>query len=341
MSQRLSAEEDTCARRLWREAGLDAAVQSTSLAPGANNRVFRLTNGDQQALLKVYYTGADDPRDRFGAEVAFARFLQNHDIPAAPKVLATDREANMALFEFIEGRRLNPGEVTKAHVASALEFVLRVNQHRSSPEAAGLPEASEACFSIPEHLGCVERRVQRLADIGDATAIDREARQFVERDLTPAWVHVRQRVRHQESTPDKSSGALRPDQRCLSPSDFGFHNALVTAEGRLRFFDFEYAGWDDPAKLACDFFCQVEVPAPMSEFRDFAAGLTTSFGAHALRRTELLLPVYRIKWCCIVLNEFLPAGADHRRFARGGESKERKAGQLAKSRAMLQQLKLV
>ena len=38
----------------------------------------------------------------------------------------------------------------------------------------------------------------------------------------------------------------------LSPSDFGFHNSLFR-NNKLFFFDFEYAGWDDPIKLMCDF----------------------------------------------------------------------------------------
>jgi len=50
--------------------------------------------------------------------------------------------------------------------------------------------------------------------------------------------------------------ALPADETCLSPSDFGFHNALVDPSGALSFLDFEYAGRDDPAKPVSDFFCQ-------------------------------------------------------------------------------------
>ena len=39
----------------------------------------------------------------------------------------------------------------------------------------------------------------------------------------------------------------------ISPSDFGFHNALRTNTGPV-FFDFEFSGWDDPAKTIIDFF---------------------------------------------------------------------------------------
>ena len=50
---------------------------------------------------------------------------------------------------------------------------------------------------------------------------------------------------------------------------------------------------------------------------DFARSVVSELsdpGQH-LRRISLLRPVYRIKWCCIMLNDFLPAGSRRRSFA--------------------------
>jgi hypothetical protein len=33
------------------------------------------------------------------------------------------------------------------------------------------------------------------------------------------------------------------------------------------------------------------------------------------KRVALLLPVYQTKWCCIMLNDFLPAGNQRRAFS--------------------------
>ena len=131
---------------------------------------------------------------------------------------------------------------------------------------------------------------------------------------------------------------LRTDDRCLSPSDFGFHNAILANDGRLRFIDFEYAGWDDPSKLICDFFCQPAVPAPPQAFERFARAVVAEFPNPAihLARARLLLPIYRVKWVCIMLNEFLPVGGSRRAFS--GTSVERdarKISQLAKAQAAL------
>ena len=131
---------------------------------------------------------------------------------------------------------------------------------------------------------------------------------------------------------------MPPEQRCLSPSDFGFHNAILAADGRLRFFDFEYAGWDDPAKLICDFFCQPELSVNQEHWKFFVEQLILAVSADAALRDRalLLLPAYRVKWCCIILNEFLGAGRDRRTFSMGEESAaSRKSIQLNKARRLL------
>jgi hypothetical protein len=128
--------------------------------------------------------------------------------------------------------------------------------------------------------------------------------------------------------------------RRLSPSDFGFHNSLRTDGGRLRFLDFEYGGWDDPAKTVADFFCQVAMPVAPEHLGLVVEVLASGLAEPGPFRTRvaLLLPVYRVKWCCIVLNEFVRVGSSRRRFA-GADLETKKATQLQKARRILQLLK--
>jgi hypothetical protein len=129
-----------------------------------------------------------------------------------------------------------------------------------------------------------------------------------------------------ENTPAMSLGA-----QILSPSDFGFHNTLVQ-DGRLSFVDFEYAGWDDAAKLACDFICQPELPVTAAQGEQFVAELQAALpGLDALaERVAQLLPVHRLKWCCILLNEFRPEFRQRRAHA-GLASEGLQAAQLRKA----------
>ncbi|MFX9699951.1 hypothetical protein ABTP10_19680, partial [Acinetobacter baumannii] len=75
--------------------------------------------------------------------------------------------------------------------------------------------------------------------------------------------------------------AIDPSARCLSPSDFGFHNAVQRPEGQIVFVDFEYFGWDDPVKLTCDFMLHPGMDLPDDLAQRFRRGMARLFRAQA------------------------------------------------------------
>jgi hypothetical protein len=326
------------ARSVLASAGVPAVFRLEPITGGGNNRVVRVDSAAGPVVLKAYFRHPDDPRDRLRADFGFSSFAWQVGARALPRPLASDSAAGMAVYEFVAGRKLAPGEVTAAHVAEAASFFHAVNEHRSDSAAADLSEASEACFSIAAHVACVDRRVARLGDIDAASPLGRKAAEIVGRRIAPAWDRVGDSVLAAAGT--GADEPLAPVDRCLSPSDFGFHNAILAAEERLRFLDFEYAGHDDPAKMVCDFFCQPAVPVPREHLPVFVsslAGLWESPSAFR-RRCELLLPVYELKWCCIMLNEFLPADGRRTFAGAGGDREARRAAQLAKVVAALDRM---
>lgn len=323
---------------LLERAGLVDPWSSTPISGGGNNRVFRIDATGSSVLLKQYFRHPDDPRDRLAAEWAFATYAWNKGVPRVPRPLACDAEAGLALFEFLPGRVLRPGEVTHAHVLQAAGFVEHLNADRLPAGAADLGPASEACFSLGEHVERVDVRVARLQTIEVTNEIEAAAARFVSEELSRRWNILRAPVL--EAAQRNTGGLLAESSRIVSPSDFGFHNAMCDDEGRLRFFDFEYAGWDDPAKLVCDFFCQVKVPAPRASLPAFAQAIggLVDDSAALQERVHRLLPVYAVKWCCIVLNEFVPTSAARREFSSGESRESRQQVQLAKAGEMLARL---
>ena len=96
--------------------------------------------------------------------------------------------------------------------------------------------------------------------------------------------------------------------RTLSPSDFGFHNALLRPDGTLVFIDFEYFGWDDPAKTVADFFLQPQAPlAPERLASAFLQRLPAVCGRApaSASGSPCVYPLLSLKWCLIMLNPFL------------------------------------
>jgi len=316
-----------------------AAGTIARLHGGANNAVFRVDVPAGSFLLKQYFSHPDDDRDRFGAEVAFCRFAWEHGICVPPRLVASCPEERLALFEFVVGRPLTAAEIDGDMIAQAVRFCQQLQDARVESDAAALPLAAESCFSIRQHLACVERRIRRLQAMDPQSGLQRDALRFVLGDLSRCWDDTRNRVLARCGVlgiaPEME---LSWSDRVLSPSDFGFHNALLDRLGNVRFFDFEYAGWDDPAKLVCDFFCQVEVPVPPALFPAFCAGIVSRLREpeRVRQRIDVLFPVYRVKWCCIVLNAFLPLGRARRQFSaahlRPARQPER---QLEKARRLL------
>jgi len=291
------------------------------LKGGGNNKVFKVND---EFLLKSYFKHENDKRDRLNSEFSFAKFAWNNDIKTLPKPYACDKINNLGLYEFINGRRLQSTEIDECVVQQAIDFYLEINKHKNTPEAKKLPFASEACFSIAEHINCVEKRIKIVKTIENIYAL-----KIIENELIPKWLEIKSNIDKNEIQSTKIDDC----NRCLSPSDFGFHNAILTIDEKLKFIDFEYAGWDDPAKMVCDFFCQPEIPVPIKYFDFFTNEISKCFSDNIKERINLLFPVYQIKWCCIMLNEFLTIGDKRRRFA--GRSSEQKTAQINKVKLAL------
>ena len=324
------------AGHLMAQAGLGSARALSRLAGGKNNQVYRVdTDGGAPLVLKRYFSDPRDGRDRLSAEWNFLERAWQDGVRAIPQPLVKGADEQAALYSFVAGQKLDGGELKPEHVDAAADFVLAVNARRH----ADLPAASDACFSISDHLELVERRMLRLAALDHEAPHAAEAQRLVFTTLRPVWDRVRQRAL-------RGALALGLDLLCslsetecwLSPSDFGFHNALATDDGRLIFLDFEYAGRDDPAKLVVDFFCQPEVPVSSSHLDRFVGKLALDHAARA--RCRLLLDVARVKWACILLNDFLPVGAARRAFADASEREARCAAQLEKAKAKLAEIRI-
>lgn len=266
-------------------------------------------------------------------------FLSNHGVRNTPEPITCCFEENLGLYRFIEGREVTCKDVSYQRVQELLSFFATINQLRPLPDALLLPNASEACFSIREHLLHIQTRIERLAAIEINSDIDSQAVDFVNERLRPAWQQISKKILM--SMPDESllRKCIIQEEIVLSPSDFGFHNALIKPDGPLIFIDFEYAGWDDPVKTISDLFCQPKVPIDFRYFESTAVSLLKESGGDlekGMSRLRLLFPAYQVKWCCILLNEYLPVGNKRRSFADPlHRTDARKAQQLEKAEKLI------
>ena len=313
---------------LYRRHGISGPITTRRIRAGRNSEVSHLTNADGQWILKRYYKQPNDPRDRMGVEFGFLTFLAGAGARSVPKPLAKDVALGCALYSFLPGER--PAAITAELVTQAASFVVSLDQLRESPGARALPAAADSCSSLREHLALMATRVDRLVAVRREPDTE-EAHAFVAERLQPLSERLQQRLAHELEDP-RLAEPIPHESRVLSPSDFGFHNTLLH-EGRLSFVDFEYAGWDDPAKLVCDFICQPELPVSDAQGRQFCEELSSQLphGDAIGQRVRKLLPVHRLKWCCILLNELRIEDRKRRLHATGVEPEGLLAVQLAKA----------
>ena len=299
---------------------LDVAVGGR----GGNNRLWRVSTADGRRLaLKTYPRVAGDGRDRLGAEVAALTFLAQNDIGPAPRLLAADRAHDEELMSWVEGAA--PGPATAALVDQMAAFAARLHAARRAPGAQALGWASEACVSAAALLEQVETRLARLRGVADA------------HPGLAALLDDAARLRDQAAPAARAAPPLDPAARTLSPADFGLHNALLGADGRLVFLDFEYFGWDDPVKLVAEL--------PLHPAMDLGADLAARWRAALApvyeeepgfgRRLAAFAPLFAVRWALIVLNEFLPERWARRQAAGETDAQAARARQLAKARALL------
>jgi hypothetical protein len=302
---------------------------------GGNNRVFKLVGRDSNAILKVYPTQKEDPRDRLGQEFGALSFLARHGVVEVPRPIASDPARYCAAYEWIDG--VPPAEIGAAEVDELAHFFIRLQVLRKCDGADALPEGATAALSSASVAAQLAWRLDRLTTV---ITPDSEVARFVETSLRPAIEYAVDRLRRGcEAVGLDFEASLPARLRVLSPSDFGFHNALRRPTGRLAFLDFEYFGWDEPAKAVAD----VMLHAGMSLSRQLALRYQARI-TDALRRTDpgfadrftLFFPALRAIWCLILLNEFLPERWARRVLA--GATDDRIAAQvrqLAKARDML------
>jgi hypothetical protein len=272
------------------ERVLGRAVDDVTLAAaGANAAVYRIDAGGRSFAAKYYLSHVADRSRRANNEWRTVNFLHDRCLSEVPSPVGFDVPTRLLVLEWIDGVPVT--DVSEQDVDVGIGFVGRVLALSSSDGAAAFGIASEACFSKAEIVRQIGERRQGFVP---NVVLDR----FLVEVFDPLFTRL--------ANDDCRDGAPVPAPRRLVPADFGFHNALRDRKGALRFFDFDYFGWDDPVKLASDFILHPGMALPPGTKARFAAAISDvvqddqQFSA----RLRSHLPLFALRWALIVLNRF-------------------------------------
>jgi len=284
----------------WVAATLGVPVSGCTAAVGGRNaRVFRLDLADgRRVALKRYPRHPWDEVDRYARERDTLHLLERMAPDRSPRWLGGDDTTRCALLSWLDGTA-QPAP-TRADLADALAFagVLLAASTPGQPQYAACRDrfaaASAACTDRAALVAQIAQRRQRLDTVGELHA-------FLQQGFDP--VHSAALARTADAQPPLAASELR-----IVAADLGFHNALYGSDGRWRYLDFEYVGWDDPVRLFADLALHPghHLAAADRRWLLAATAATPGIDAAAAARLAAFLPLYALRWAAIALNEFLP-----------------------------------
>lgn len=325
-------ELDEHLKTLVEEALGTTIIEAEVIGGGRNSRVFRVTGEHDTFVLKHY-----PDLHRLQAESNAFRFLQAQDISQVPTTLLVDEENHMAAYAFIDGVEVGGENLDQRDIDDCVRFIEALHMAGKNEDSKAFGPAAEAFFRLSDIESNLSLRLERLEQRERTSEQDDALTAFLDDEFLPAKERIVQRARNLYTTLGiEVDQPLAEAYRCLSPSDFGFHNALRTSDGMV-FCDFEYFGWDDPAKLVADFILHPGMDISIESRMRFAKGIVDAMDESTLqRRIDALLPLFGLKWCMILLNEFLRSDMERREFAGATESRQTVLErQLVKARSMM------
>ena len=308
------------------------------ISGGGNNRVFKLVLKDGTLrILKHYFRHPGDTRNRLDTEFGAFSFLWKNGVRSIPEPLGCDPNNGYALYEYLAHEASARDDIGTNDVEQAVRFTETLSELAQTEEANLLAPASEACFSLDELLAVIGKRLAILRSVdGAQNPAQKEFRDYLEKQLEPGHVHAE---KHARKLLKEGTRRLERPLQTLSPSDFGFHNGLRKSDRTWIFQDFEYFGWDDPAKLIIDFELHPAMNLSEPLRQKWREGTRSVFARNLEIDTRLraLYPLYVTKWCIILLNEFVPEYRARRKFASTSNEDLRslQLRQLEKAQSML------
>jgi hypothetical protein len=299
-----------------------------------NSKIFKLETSVGPLALKVYPDLHADTRPRRQTEWSALNFLNANKLQV-PAPVATDSELNWSLLEWVAGVSGNQSGGSNIYIAA--EFIRGLNETAKTMSRSSMfAEATESCLT-PEF---VEQQISgRLMAL--KCVEDKDLQDFLTNCLEPKFMEKAQRA--SELLKGAYSTQIAAEFWTLSPSDFGLHNAMMTPQGDLVFFDFEYFGWDDPVKLTADFCHHPGMSISTNAQKIWIDQMNRIFGVDPsfMSRLRALYPLYAIRWSLIILNEFRSDKIKNRLHAQSRmqtDIKSTQTAQLEKAKLMIENL---
>ena len=263
---------------------------------GVNSSSWKVLSKNKNFFLKLYQSKNNDTRDRLGNELRFIHLLKEGGIENIPIIFLKNRKDNWILFEWIEGVKIN--NPSYQNYEEMITFFKKIQTLKLLKKVETIGNASEACFNLFEHKKLILNRIEETIN-----AFSGQIHTWLIDEVLVSVNICCKKYNDYFLANEKSS--LVKKEKILSPSDVGFHN-ILKINNKLYFYDFEYAGWDDPYKLTVDIIIQPENILNKELSLKILNSLKTEFPIdNKFIYLKIYLILYRAKWVCIILKRII------------------------------------
>ena len=279
---------------------------------GKNSHVYKVTDrAGQSWVLKSYPDRHHDPRLRLKNEVKAFQLL--HEVQSDIRPVFWSEDLDLALFTYFEGEKIiSP---TNKEVDQLTSFLRKLHELSQTTSKSEIEMASESCLSAAELIAQIDKR------IADYKNLENPLLNEILNVLSSRY----QKIKNTSLSkwPKCNLESKLPEKNWfLSPSDFGFHNALRGNNGKIIFLDFEYFGWDDPVKLCCDTILHPGMRLSSMQKVSITKVFVDLFKRDKtfIKRMECAWALYAIRWSLIVLNPLLIRSSKTRKGIDSGQN---------------------
>jgi hypothetical protein len=282
--------------------------QIKTVKSGKNSKIYKINTDKKKIILKSYY-GKKNLRIR--KEFQFYKYLNQTNIDNVVTPIAFDFKNNLVALPYIVGNKIH--KVQNKHIIQLSNFINKINQKNIYSRKIGL--AVEGINNRKNHITICQNRINKLKLVDKKSAIKKKLYFFLREKIIPTFKILKNKINDKKILCQSKYKLYKKDM-IISPSDFGFHN-VIESKKKIFFFDFEYGGYDDPVKLICDFYCQPNQKVSIKQKEKFKKMIIKKYKNYKQLDYLIseLLPIHHLKWCCIILNEFIPSKLSIRKHA--------------------------
>ena len=259
---------------------------------GGNSKILKGKDINSKDIIIKFYP-SDNTHNRMLSEY---KGLQKISLISdkVPKTFNFNKELNFGVYEWINGDPIkNP---SKNDINQAIIFLKKLHENRNSNFFKNFQNASASCFSGKDIENQLYKRLKSFEKVNN-----NNLQHFLKNDFSK---NLEIMLAKAKKNKNYFNSKIINDYKTLSPSDFGFHNALKKKDGNIYFIDFEFFGIDDPSKLISDFYFHPGMDLDLNLKKYWLKNVIKIYDKAILDRLKYFMPLYGMCWILIILNDF-------------------------------------